>query len=94
MRNAVQRFTNVTGSNREDEKERTSESSKTNIVQSLHSIVMNITFLMIPVFVVIIVIALIVYTITSVSILPSHNVLTSWHTDRSTTGCTCCSCAI
>ena len=36
MRNASQRFTNVIGSNRVDEKERTSESSKTNIVQSLY----------------------------------------------------------
>ena len=35
MRNAAQRFTNVIGSNRVDEKERTWESSKTNIVQSL-----------------------------------------------------------
>ena len=35
MRNASQRFTNVIGSNRVDEKERTSESSKTSIVQSL-----------------------------------------------------------
>ena len=35
MRNAAQRFINVIGSNRVDEKERTSESSKTNIVQSL-----------------------------------------------------------
>ena len=34
MRNASQRFTNVIGSNRADEKERTSEPSKTNIVQS------------------------------------------------------------